>query len=117
MTNIEQEIERRFLMWSIPNINYDEIIRIEQCYRNDIPERIRQSEHFLTPRKPYYDFWLSEKSQMAFEKTLKYKIPNKEGVQEMNTAINEAKYGELKSKYPNHLKKLDMSKSVNRIQV
>jgi len=106
MSEVEQEIERRFLMWTIPNINYDEIIRIEQCYRDDIPERVRQSEHFLAPRKPYHDFWLSEKSQMAFEKTLKEKIPSKEGVQETNTAINEAKYGELKSKYPNQIKKI-----------
>jgi CYTH domain-containing protein len=103
---IEQEIERRFLILGIPNINYEQIIRIEQCYREDIPERVRKSEFFLKSRKPYFNFWMSEKSRMHFEKTLKESIPGKEGVQETNEELNEAKYIELKSKFPNHIKKI-----------
>lgn len=104
---VEQEIERRFLLWNIPNINYDELIRIEQCYRKDIPERVRQSETFLKPRKPCQNFWMAEKPKMFFEKTLKEIIPGQEGVEETNTVINELKYTELKHlHFTNHLRKI-----------
>ena len=103
---VEQEIERRFLILGIPNIRYDEIIRIEQCYRDDIPERIRSSEHFLSPRKPCFDFWLTDKSKMDYERTLKETVKGQEGVRETNEKINEAKYTELKPQFKNHLKKI-----------
>ena len=93
-------------MLGIPNIRYDEVIRIEQCYRDDIPERVRCSEHFLNPRKPVTDFWLSDKSKMAYERTLKETIEGQEGVRETNEKISEAKYVELKAQFKNHLRKI-----------
>lgn len=101
MTKKEIEIERKFLLTGVPEINYRELIRIEQRYKKDIPERIRQSEVFPNPRKPLDNFWLVENSKMFFEHTLKKPNPSGEGVIELNTELNEKSYDEMKAAFPN----------------
>lgn len=105
MAKKEIEIERKFLLTGVPEINYRELIRIEQRYKQNIPERIRQSELFPNPRKPLDNFWLVENSKLFFEHTLKKPNPSGEGLIELNTELNEKSYDEMKTMFPHVLRK------------
>lgn len=108
---IEQEVERKFLLHAVPQINYDSIIRIKQAYKSDRPERIRQEEIYPRPRKPIENFWLAENPKLLYEHTLKETLEGKEGVQETNQQLNESKFNDLIPMFPNIIKKIRHVKS------
>lgn len=111
MSQTNQEIERKFLLYAVPNINYDCIIRITQRYKQDRPERIRQEELFMSPRKPLESFWMVENPKFLYEHTLKQAVPGKEGVQEVNKELSEADFNKMSQEFPNIIKKLRHVKS------
>ena len=98
------EIERRFLLTDIPDINYKAIIRITQNYKSDFPERIRKEELFLKPKKPFFNFFLNKEPVLRFEHTKK--TPIQEGVVEHNQSISESDYNNLIKKFPCSIKKI-----------
>jgi CYTH domain-containing protein len=104
--NVQEELERRFLLSAVPEINYESIIRIVQRYKKDHPERIRMEEHFLNPRKPLENFWLVENSRVLYEHTIKEFIDGQESLKETNTELSKSKYDEISPSYPNLIKKL-----------
>lgn len=104
--DISTEIERRFLILNIPDIRYDTIIRIEQRYLEETVERIRKSQLFLKPRKPYYNYWLSDSSNFEYERTSKERIEGEEGVTETNEKISQAEYLKLSSLFKNCIHKI-----------
>lgn len=108
---VEQEIERRFLLHAVPQINYDSISRITQRYKVEKPERIRKEEIYTKPRKPIENFWLSENFKTLYEHTIKEFIEGREGLQETNKELNESKFNDLCPLFPNVIKKLRHIKS------
>ena len=107
----EQEIERKYLLHAVPEINYDAIIRITQHYRQERPERIRMSELFTNPRKPLESFWMADNPKVHYEHTLKVPVTGKEGLEETNKDLVEADFNKMKSEFPNTVKKLRHVKS------
>jgi len=106
MSKKEQEIERKYLLYAVPEINYDCIIRITQRYKPNRPERIRQEELYVNPRKPIENFWLAENPRVRFEHTLKEAIEGKEGLQETNKELAESDFNDMAKDFPGVIKKL-----------
>lgn len=108
---ISQEIERKYLLTGIPDINYDAIIRISQFYKEDKAERIRKSELFPQPRKPIENFWMKDDWKVFCEHTIKEIVENKEGLREVNSEISLGDFDEMKKNFRNQIFKLRHVKS------
>lgn len=108
---VSQEIERKYLLTAIPDINYDAIIRISQFYKEDKPERIRRSELFPKPRKPIENFWMKDDHKIRCEHTIKKQIEGKEGLQETNKEISIGDFDNMSKNFPNQVFKLRHVKS------
>jgi CYTH domain-containing protein len=108
--DITQEIERKYLLAVLPEINYDCIIRIHQLYKLNKPERIRQEDLYAQPRKPLENFWLKD-PQTSYTHTLKESVQDQEGLRETNKTLQQSEFNELLPKFPNHIHKLRHVKS------
>lgn len=99
--NKNQEIERRFLLWAVPDVEYDSVRQIRQFYKEGVPERIRSEVIFLPP---FVD-GEGEISRVLCEKTIKTAVPGEEGMHEDNVMLNLHEFIQMRNGFPNEIRK------------
>lgn len=102
------EIEVSFLLSSLPNIAYDEILRINQHYKPELPvRRVRKTSTFLNIRGKDFRYHLltNDTNLVEYERTTKTPIETG-GCLEQNISIVEKQYNELKGEHYYNIDKI-----------